>query len=73
MGLDFDPIFDAQDFPDKGFELVSSDKNSGYITVKGKDWPEFVLVIRIVYLDNKWLVDGSGIINIPESKRAKRQ
>ena len=72
MGLDFDPIFDAQDFPDQGFELVSCDNKTGYVTVKGKYWPEFVLVTKIVNHDNKWLVDGSGVINIPENRRAKR-
>jgi hypothetical protein len=72
MGLGFDPIFDAQDYPDQGFEIVSCDNKSGFVTLKGKDWPEFVLIIRIVYQDNKWLVDGSGVINIPENERAKR-
>lgn len=73
MGLDFDPVFDAQDFPDKGCELLNCDNNTGYITVKGKiDWPEFNLVLRVVSQNNKWLVDGSGVINIPENKRAKR-
>jgi hypothetical protein len=73
MGLDFDPIFDAQDFPDKGCELLNCDQNTGYITVKGKiDWPEFNLVLKVVSQNGKWLVDGCGAINIPENKRAKR-
>jgi hypothetical protein len=73
MGLDFDPVFDAQDFPDKGCELLSCDQNTGYITVKGKiDWPEFNLVLKVVSQNDKWLVDGCGVINIPENKRAKR-
>ena len=72
LGLDFDPIFDAQDFPDKGFVLLNSDVKSGLVTVKGKDWPEFVLVLKVVQQDGKSLVDGSGVINIPVDKRAKR-
>lgn len=73
MGLDFDPIFDAQDFPDKGCELLNCDQNTGYITVKGKiDWPEFNLVLKVVSQNDKWLVEGCGVINIPENKRAKR-
>ena len=73
MGLDFDPVFDAQDFPDKGFELLSYDHNTGYLSVKGKiDWPEFNLVMKVVSQNGKWLVDGCGAINIPENKRAKR-
>src|SRR5437764_4590505 len=72
VGLDFDPIFDAQDFPDKGFEIVNCDNETGYVTVRGKDWADFVLVLKVIQQDNKWLVDGSGVINIPVNKRAKR-
>jgi hypothetical protein len=72
MGLGFDPIFDAQDFPDKGFVMVKSDSKDGFVTVKGKDWPEFTLVLKIVVQNGKSLVDGSGVINIPADKKAKR-
>jgi len=71
-GLGFDPIFDAQDFPDKGFEIINSDSIKGFVTLKGKDWPEFVLVLKVVNLNGKSLVDGCGIINIPADKRRKR-
>ncbi len=73
LGLDFDPIFDAQDFPENGFELASVDDDQ-YITVKAKDpnWAGFTIKIKVVYQQNKWLVDGAGVINIPENKRAKR-
>ena len=73
LGLGFDPIFDAQDYPDQGFEIISSDRETGFLTLEGKNWPEFILVVRIVNQDNKWLVDGSGVINIPENRRATRQ
>lgn len=72
LGLDFDPILDAQDYPEKGFNIINYDSATGYVTLNGKDWPAFVLVTRIVKQGNKWLVDGSGVINIPEEKRAKR-
>lgn len=72
LGLGFDPIFDAQDFPDKGFELVNYDDKTGYVTVKGKDWTDFILVLKVVHADSKLLVDGSGVINISVDKRAKR-
>lgn len=72
MGLEADPILDAQDFPEKGFELMNCDNETGYVTLKGKDWDDFILVLKLVQQDNKWLVDGSGVINIPEAKRAKR-
>ena len=72
LGLDFDPIFDAQDFPEKGFSLVKIDTVNRYVTVAGNDWKEFELVLKVGQENNKWLVDGAGVINIPEDKRAKR-
>jgi hypothetical protein len=72
VGLDFDPILDAQDYPDKGFELESLDEKTNYLTVRGKDWADFKLTIKIIEENGNWLVDGCGIINIPTDKRAER-
>lgn len=72
LGLDADPIFDAQDYPEKGFELESLDEETNYLTVKGKDWPEFKLTMKMTEENGNWLVDGCGIVNVPEDKRAKR-
>jgi len=72
LGLESDPIFDAQDFPDKGFELVNCDTGTGYVTVRGKDWPAFVLVLKVARQGGKWLVDGAGEVNIPVERRRKR-
>lgn len=72
LGLDFDPIFDAQDFPDKGFSILKTDTIENYVTVNGNDWKEFEVVLRLAFVDNKWFVDGAGIINIPNNRRAKR-
>lgn len=71
-GLDADLIFDAQDFPEKGFEPESFDEKTGYLTVKGIGWPAFRLTMKIKMENGKWLVDGCGMVNIPEDKRAKR-
>jgi hypothetical protein len=72
IGLDADPIFDAQDYPDKGFELDSFDDKTNYIVVKGKDRPDFKLTIKMISKNNNWLVDGCGIINVPIDKRSAR-
>jgi hypothetical protein len=72
VGLDFDPILDAQDSPDKGFELESFDEKTNLLTVRGKDWKEFKLTIKIIEENGNWLVDGCGIVNIPTDKRALR-
>ena len=71
VGLDFDPIIDAQDFPDHGFELLSTDNQTGFLKVKGKDLPDFVITMKVVYQNGLWLVDGSGIVNIPKDKVAR--
>jgi Protein of unknown function (DUF3828) len=72
MGLDADPIFDAQDYPDKGFEVESFDNETNYIVVKGKDRTDFKLTMKLVLENDNWMVDGCGIINIPNDKRIAR-
>jgi hypothetical protein len=71
-GLGFDPIFDAQDYPDDGFGLAEFDSISNYLTVKAKSWKGFTITMKIKELDKKWMVDGCGVINIPKTKQAKR-
>ena len=72
MGLDVDPIFDAQDYPEKGFELESFNDKTNFIIVKGKNWPDFKLTLKMVLENNNWLVDGCGIINISKDKPPAR-
>ena len=69
LGLEFDPIFEAQDFP-SSFEIESYEGE--YVTVIGQKFPDFKLVMKVVEKNGRWLVDGSGIVNIPEEKRKKR-
>jgi hypothetical protein len=73
LGLGFDPILDAQDFPDAGFELNATENNN-YLTMKaiGKEWENFTIKMKVIKSANQYLVDGCGVINIPESKREKR-
>lgn len=72
MGLDFDPIFDAQDYPDKGFQILDCDEKTNLVTLSGKGWKEFKVVVKVISTDSAWLVDGAGIINIPKNLRARR-
>lgn len=69
MGLDADPILNAQDYPEKGFELDSFDEQTNFLTVKGKDAADFKLTMKISNVNGNWLVDGCGMVNIPEEKR----
>ncbi|GEM51335.1 hypothetical protein [Empedobacter brevis] len=71
LGLGFDPIVDGQDFPNQ-FTIKKIDQSSGFVTLQGVDWQEFEVVLKVVTENNQSLVDGSGIINIPKIKQAKR-
>ncbi len=70
LGLNADPILDAQDYPDKGTLLDRCDDN--FVTLKGKEWERFKAVVKMIKTKNGWMVDGSGIINIPKDKQAPR-
>jgi hypothetical protein len=71
-GLGFDPIFDAQDYPDDGFKLAKFDSISNYLTVEAKTWKGFAIKMKIKKVHHKWVVDGCGVINIPKNKQAER-
>lgn len=71
-GLGFDPIFDAQDYPDDGFKLTEFDSISNYLTVEAVSWKGFTITMKIKEVNKKWLVDGCGVINIPKTKQAER-
>ena len=66
---DFDPILNAQDYPEKGFKIVNSNSSTGFVNLEGVDYPEFSITAKVVSENDKWLVDGCGIVNIPEEKR----
>lgn len=72
LGLGFDPLFDAQDYPEEGVELVDFNSETGYITVKGIQWESFIVTMKVVFQNDRSLVDGCGIVNIPKSQRAER-
>lgn len=67
-GLGFDPIVNAQDFPDHGFEPERC-KKSGFVVLRGVDWPTFKVTVKVVKTPTTWMVDGAGVINIPEDEQ----
>lgn len=71
-GLGFDPILDAQDFPDDNFILQEMDPASGYLTVASPSWEEFKVRMRMKWEKGKWWVDGVGVVNIPEEEQSPR-
>lgn len=71
LGLGFDPIIDAQDTPENGFEIAAIDSASGFVTLSAKGNPEYQLIVKVILSNSKSLVEGSGVINIPSIKRKK--
>lgn len=72
MGLDADPIFDAQDYPSEGFELDTFDDKTNTVLVKGKDASDFKLLIQLIDENGAILINGCGIVNVPVGQRVKR-
>lgn len=58
--LDADIIFDAQDYPDEGFELESADEKTSHAVLRGKRWKDFKFNVKLAKENGKWLVDDSG-------------
>ena len=72
MGLGFDPVFDAQDYPDRGFKMLTCDERTNLVTLQGIGEENFRLVVKTVKTDKGSLVDGAGVVNIPKLQRARR-
>ena len=69
LGLDFDPILDAQDYPEDGYEIKKRDTVNNYVIISTKEHLGFHLPMKLIKYYGRWLVDGSGVINIPIDKR----
>lgn len=52
LGMNFDPIVNAQDSDEQGFEIKKVDSILGYLTVRGKSAPNFEIVLRVI--EKKW-------------------
>jgi hypothetical protein len=66
LGLDYDPILNAQDYPEDGMELAEFDAPSGYVVARGKNQRGVIIVVKLVKQNGTVLIDGCGVINIPE-------
>ncbi len=69
LGLGFDPIFDAQDYPEDGFQFENFKDDPNYLILSGLQWSTYKLTMKVVKQNGRWLVDGCGIINIPIDQR----
>lgn len=66
MGLGFDPIFDAQDYSEKGYVISSFDEKSGLVVLKGVDSPDYKVKLLLKMVAGHCLVDGAGVIRMLE-------
>lgn len=66
-----DLIFDAQDYPDQGFQLLRCKAND-LVELRGRDWPEFTVAVKTVKQQGRYLVAGAGRVNLSASERAQR-
>ena len=73
IGLGFDPVIDGQDFPSK-FKIKAVDSTNTYLTLESddKNWSNFDIVVKLINQKNQTMVDGAGIINIPQNLQPKR-
>lgn len=71
-GLGFDPVLDAQDYPDKDYMIKAIDSLNGFVTVSSNEWTDFEVVLKVVSDGQQSKIEGSGVINIPEDQRAAR-
>ncbi len=64
MGLDYDPIFNAQDIPEKGFGVSNLEiiGNRATVIVIAVDWPDHPINVALVKSNDQWLINGIGNI-----------
>ncbi len=59
-GLDYDPIFNAQEYPEEGFELESVDEVKSIVVVKGKNNSGYKMNMQMVKENGVWKVGRCG-------------
>lgn len=69
IGLGYDPILNAQDYPEKGFILDSIDAQKGLVYLKDRETGAYKLTMKLKEHKGRWLVDGCGVVNIPEENQ----
>jgi hypothetical protein len=55
-GLEYDPIFNAQDYPEEGFDLEAADEANSVVYVKGKNNTKYVLKMQMIRENGVWKV-----------------
>ena len=61
LGLGYDPIFNAQDYPEDGFIISSGEP--GKMTAEGKGMENFTVPMSAQKINGRWMVTLCGDIN----------
>jgi len=72
LGWGVDLLLDAQDYPDQGFQFASCSGEPGVVILRGVDWPQFEVAVRVGSPAQGSQVLGAGRVNLPEHARASR-
>lgn len=64
LGLDYDPIFNAQDYPSEGFEFKCMNTSQTIVTLCGKEWQEFEVKVKLSPARSNMVIVGAGAINM---------
>lgn len=62
-GLDYDPLFIAQDYPEEGFVIESTNTEHKLMIVRGIEWDSFTVKIHLKMINQEWVVDAAGDVN----------
>jgi Protein of unknown function (DUF3828) len=75
MGLDYDPIINGQDLPEKGFRTAAvtlkGDTAVASVGRVGRKSPP--LKVRLIRQEGSWLIDGIDTLNAAPEKPASRK
>lgn len=71
LGLDFDPIMNAQDYPEEGFVISTFSSKTGEAVLIGKEWNTFNVTLKLKMVGDKCLINEAGVIHPKPSKIKK--
>ncbi len=71
LGLDFDPIVNAQDYPEEGFMISTFSSKTGEAVLIGKEWNTFNVTLKLKMVGDKCLINEAGVIHPKPSKTKK--
>ena len=64
--IDVDPILNAQDYLEYGYRVKELNTKTGEVTLEGVENEEFIIHLQLVLENEKIVVGGCGIVNMPK-------